>query len=204
MKSLTAPDKFFAALRASGLLGPTLDQGEVDGTNALLTACGSANWGPKWTAYALATAYHETAATMEPIMERGGRGYFTAKYDVQGDNPARARRYGNTTPGDGPRYCGRGYVQLTWKLNYARFEGLLGVPLLDDPNLAMQPDIAAKIMIIGMRDGVFTGKRLGDYITTTNADWVGARRVINGVDKAAKIAEYAQKFHAMLLAGGWR
>lgn len=203
MTALKTPAAFFDRLKVSGLLGSSVEQSEVDGLNTILKACGDDGWGPKWTAYALATAYHETAATMQPIRERGGSQYLTNAYDVNGSNPARARRFGNTTPGDGVKYCGRGFVQLTWRSNYAKASDATGFPLLGNPDLAMRPDIAAEIMIRGMKDGWFTGKKLGDYLTNDAADFVNARRIINGTDKAAKIAGYAETFRAALIAGGW-
>ena len=203
MTKLANPGAFFAALKTSRILGSTLEQSEVDGLNVLTTASGDAGWGPKFTAYALATAYHETAGTMQPIRERGGPQYLTNAYDVRGDNPARAKRFGNTTPGDGVRYCGRGYVQLTWRSNYDKLGNLLGYPLAGNPDLAMRPDIAAQILVRGMADGLFTGKKLADYITNAKCDFVGARRIINGTDKAAKIAGHAETFLAALKAGGW-
>lgn len=194
---------FFASVKAANLLGPSLDQSEVDGVNAILAACGGAGWGPKWTAYALATADRETGGTMQPIKEWGGPAYFTRMYDVQGRDPARARKMGNTIPGDGARYCGRGYVQLTWKANYAKAGDALGYPLTGNPDLAMRPDIAAAIMVRGMAEGWFTGKKLADYITAEKADFVNARRIINGTDKAREIAAEAERYLEALKAGGW-
>jgi hypothetical protein len=194
---------FFASVKAANLLGSSLDQSEVNGVNAILAACGAAGWGPKWTAYALATADRETGGTMQPIKEWGGPSYFTRMYDVQGRDPARARKMGNTIPGDGVRYCGRGYVQLTWKANYAKAGEALGYPLVGNPDLAMRPDIAAAIMVRGMAEGWFTGKKLSDYITATKADFVNARRIINGTDKAREIAAEAGHYLAALTAGAW-
>ena len=203
MTKLSNGAAFFASVKAANLLGPSLDQSEVDGVNAILAACGGAGWGPKWTAYALATADRETGGTMKPIKEWGGPSYFTRMYDVQGRDPVRARKMGNTIPGDGARYCGRGYVQLTWKANYAKAGDALGYPLTGNPDLAMRPDIAAAIMVRGMAEGWFTGKKLSDYITATKADFVNARRIINGTDHAREIAAEAEHYLAALKAGGW-
>lgn len=203
MTKLANGAAFFASVKAANLLGPSLDQSEVDGVNAILAACGGAGWGPKWTAYALATADRETGGTMKPIKEWGGPAYFTRMYDVQGRDPGRARKMGNTIPGDGARYCGRGYVQLTWKANYAKAGEALGYPLTGNPDLAMRPDIAAAIMVRGMAEGWFTGRKLSDYITATKADFVNARRIINGTDHAREIAAEAEHYVAALKAGGW-
>lgn len=151
-------------------------------------------------AYCLATTFHETGFTMEPVKERGGRDYYLRLYDIVGDNPARARKMGNTKAGDGAKYCGRGYVQLTWKSNYEKCEILTGVPLLTYPERAMEPDVAATIMFYGMWSGLFTGRKLSHYIRGAKADYTQARRIINGMDKASDIAAYARKFQSALLA----
>lgn len=198
------PAAFWSTLRGARLLGATIEQSEVDGTNAILAACGDASWGPGFTAYALATALHETAGTMQPIAEYGSNAYFTRMYDIEGARPALARKYGNVTPGDGVRYRGRGYVQLTWRVNYERAERELEHPLVNVPDLAMRPAIAAAIMVKGMAEGWFTGKRLADYIKPGATDFRGARRIINGTDKAALIAGYAETFRRALGDGDWR
>jgi putative chitinase len=201
---LSKPAAFFDAMR-TGLLGPTLSATEVDGCNAILKAMEGAPI--SWAAYALATAFHETASTMQPIREYGGSIYFTRLYDVSGSRPQLAVKMGNTCAGDGPKYCGRGYVQLTWKNNYARAGKECGVDLVQNPDIAMRPDIAAKIMRQGMERGWFTGKGFSDYLPRSGhadrASFTNARRIINGTDKAAQIAEHALKFQVALEAGGW-
>jgi predicted chitinase len=158
---------------------------------------------PRHAAYMLATAWHETAFTLLPIVERGSKAYFN-KYDpVLADTPRRrerAREMGNVREGDGFRYRGRGYVQLTWRNNYARASRHVGVDLLGEPDLAMNPDIAYRIMSAGMLEGWFTGKRLSDYINSSKTDFVQARRVINGLDRASDIAQYAIKYRSVIEA----
>lgn len=196
---MTDRKKFFDRVR-DGILGPTLDDREVNGCNAILDAC--KGWPISWTAYALATAYHETAHTMQPIKEYGGEKYFNRMYGPEGANPARARRNGNTKPGDGARYCGRGYPQLTWKNNYEKMGRLIGVDLVGNPDLALNPDIAARIMREGMARGTFTGVSLADCLPDeigTLEQFLKARRIINGVDRRLLIAQYALKFQEALL-----
>jgi hypothetical protein len=53
-------------------------------------------------------------------------------------------------------------------------------------------------MFAGMRKGIFTGKKFADYFSANKTDWVNARRIINGTDKARLIAEYAQDFYDFL------
>ena len=197
--------KFFNICR-NGVMGPTLDGDEVSGAETILDAMVGSPLA--YVAYALGTAWHETAHTMQPIREHGGTAYFTRLYDVTGQRPELARKMGNINPGDGPRYCGRGYVQLTWRSNYRRASDELGYPLEGNPELAMRRDIAAQIMRRGMEEGWFTGKAFRNYLpsagTATHSQFVKARWIINGTDKADLIAGYAEQFQAALLAGGWQ
>lgn len=182
--------KFFASVRDD--FGK-LSQSQVDGFSIVTAAL--KGWDVTWVAYALGTAWHETASTMQPIKEYGGDAYFKKMYDIEGARPDKARELGNVNPGDGARYAGRGYVQLTGRANYARF-GIESAP--DD---AMKPEVAARIMQDGMEGGWFTGKSMRDYLP---GDYVNARRIINGRDKAELIAGYARNFERALTAGGWR
>jgi predicted chitinase len=203
--SLANPSVFFDRLRA-GLLGPVLSPTEVSGCNAILEAMEGAPL--SWTAYALATAYHETASTMQPIREYGGVAYLTRMYDPTGARPQLAVENGNSCPGDGVKYAGRGYVQLTWKNNYAKAGHECGVNLVANPNLALEPDIAAKIMRSGMEEGWFTGRKFSDYLPAhgpaDERQFALARHIINGSDRALQIAGHALAFQSALEAGGWQ
>ncbi|SHO65803.1 Predicted chitinase [Pseudoxanthobacter soli DSM 19599] len=197
-------DERFLGAVAARPFGRLLTSAQAAGIEAILDAWRQdhAEGDPRQLAYVLATAYHETAGTMEPVAEYGGDEYKRNLYDVTGRDPARARAMGNTEPGDGPRYAGRGFVQLTWKNNYARAGRKLGLDLVGQPDDAMKPDIAARILVRGMAEGWFTGKKLGDYIAGAACDWKGARRIVNGTDKADLIAGYAAAFHAALASTG--
>lgn len=209
MSKLNAPAEFFNFLRANDLLGPTLSADEVTGLNALTTAFGEADWSIAFAAYGLGTAYLETAHTMLPIKEMGGEAYFRRMYDVTGTRPQVAARLGNTQPGDGALFAGRGYPQLTGRTNYAKADAQLGLggALLRNPDLAMRPDIAAKIMVRGMQQGWFTGRKLSDYLPTASKATIGqfrpARKIINGTDRADDIAGFAMVFQDALSVGGW-
>lgn len=174
------------------MFGGSLTQSQVDGINTILTAFKAhGNNSTMSLAYLLATAKHETADTMQPIYERGAKAYFN-KYEPGTKIGA---NLGNTLKGDGYRFRGRGYVQLTGRANYAKAGKKLGIDLVGNPDLALQPDIAARILIRGCIEGWFTGKKLGDYATFLNM-----RRVVNGTDRATLIAGYADRFFAALEA----
>jgi hypothetical protein len=183
---------FFTYMRGTRLLGPELTQGEVEGCEAILLACRAAEWPISWTAYALATAYHETAGTMQPIKEYGrGKG---RKYGVPGKH--------------GQIAYGRGYVQLTWDYNYEKADKKLELngALIKDYDLALRHDIASQIMIRGMAEGWFTGKRMTilpvDGMATRD-QFRSARPIINGRDKDLLIAGYALEFQKALAEGQW-
>lgn len=135
---------------------------------------------PKALAYALATVQHETADTNEPINEYGGDDYFTNMYEGRAD-------LGNTQPGDGAKYHGRGYIQLTGRYNYRAMGERIGVDLENNPDLALQPDIAAKILAAFMKD-----RGVADL--ASKGDFIAARGPVNGTDQAEKIAQLAQQW----------
>lgn len=186
---------FFAAYRAE--FG-RLTQPQVDGLELLLAALETDPYivDPRHAAYMLATVKHECADTWAPITERGGTAYF-AKYDA---GTKLGQRLGNTQRGDGARFCGRGYVQITGRDNYARIGKALGMGygLTTDPDAALDPAIAYRIMSGGMRNGLFTGRKLADFIAGQVCDYIGARRIINGLDCAERIAGYAGVFERVL------
>ena len=146
-------------------------------------------------AYCLATFKWETAHTMQPIDERGGDAYFNRRY---GPQTSVGKMLGNTKAGDGALYHGRGYVQITGRNNYAKAKKLTGVDLISEPNRAKEQELAYQIAIQGMMDGWFTGKKLSNYFIGENADYLNARRIINGQDQAEKIADIARNYSEIL------
>lgn len=146
----------------------------------------------RWAAYMLATVKRECANQWQPLEEFGkgkGRPYGVPVKVTDTDGTT----YTNT-------YYGRGYVQLTWKANYANMGAKLGLGnlLVLHPEHALEPSTAYKIMSYGMRHGSFTGKKLADFIHDNVTDYVNSRRIINGLDHAQDIAGYAQAFETLL------
>lgn len=150
----------------------------------------------RWAAYMLATVKHECADTWFPVMERGAQSYF----DKYNSGTLLGARLGNTQAGDGFRFRGRGYVQITGRANYEMLGRALqlGDQLIENPDLALGPEVAYKIMSYGMRMGAFSGKKLSDYISGNMCDYYNARRIINGLDEAETIRDYAEKLEQVL------
>ena len=132
-------------------------------------------------AYILATATHESGAGA--FMEEFASG---RAYEGRGD-------LGNNQRGDGVRFKGRGYVQLTGRRNYRDWSRRLGVDIVSNPDRVKDPQIAARILVEGMMRGTFTGKGLGSYINNQSTDFRNARRTVNGTDRANHIAGIAQR-----------
>ena len=180
---------------------------------------------PDQVAYILATAWHESrmGSWMTEsgwLSERSAERYAEREYGPNGKTPARARRMGNTNAGDGGRYMGRGYVQLTWKNNYARMSRILmqnkftytqdGVTYGDGSNgtkpidlvanykhVNRNKDLAARILVLGMDGGHYVGdnKGLDSYLPedkeASQDNFEQARRIVNGSDKKKLIAQNA-------------
>lgn len=187
---------FYDTVRLT-LFDGRMRQTQVNGMNVFLDYWenGFASNDDRWLAYMLATAYHEVDKKMQPIKEYGSDAYFFRMYDIEGQRPDVARDLGNTQLGDGVKFHGRGYVQLTGRRNYQDMSNRLGVDLVGNPELALETDIAARIIFEGMIDGSFTGKKLSDYFNPTTENWKQARRIVNRLDKAELIAGYGKLFY---------
>ncbi len=133
-------------------------------------------------AYVFATAEHESLFGRF-MMELADGWDYEGREDL-----------GNTEPGDGPRFKGRGFVQITGRSNYQIWSDKLGINLIDNPEKAAIPEIAAIILVQGMRDGSFTGLGLSDFITGADRDFFNARKIVNRLDKADLIAQFAESY----------
>lgn len=185
--------KFFAGIRAS-VYGGSMSDLTVSGITAILD-----EWEKRkltdlrWLAYMLATMKGEVGTNMLPVRE----GFATSDRHARDMVKNNRRKYATVV--NGQVYYGRGLVQLTWEANYKKMGALLGVDLVGNPDLALRPAIAAQIMFEGMTRGSFTGKKLADYFTPAKTDWINARRIINGTDKAEQFATWARAFHTALV-----
>ena len=91
-----------------------------------------------------ATVLVETTREFEPIEEFGQIGYFVRSY--WRDSKVR-KSLGNIQESDSYAYKGRGFIQITGRANYGQAQLALGVPLLDHPELALEPETSARILL---------------------------------------------------------
>jgi putative chitinase len=180
-------DVFFNEVRDT-LFDGALSQEQVDGMSVILAVWEYQGGGTpmddeRWLAYMMATVHHETATKFWPIEEYGkGQGH----------------EYGRVDPETSQTYYGRGFVQLTWRENYAKASKILS--LYDDrdlewhPYMALDSLIATRVLFRGMAEGWFTGRKLGQYFNDTEDDPLNARQIINGNDDDELIAGYHDEF----------
>ena len=209
---MPANKEFYDAVRS--LFGGRLSQHQVDGLKRIV------EYGEEWgydlddLAYILATVKHETGDWMQPIREGAHR--FGPTYTDASAKRAVASihakgiistNYALPSGPYGQSYYGRGLVQITWHANYEKFARILGVPLDQNPDLALEWDHALDILFLGMRDGAFTGKKLADFKlpdefkqarVIVNPDshkkWGGSERIDD------RLARYARTFAGALRA----
>ncbi|MBD8685565.1 MULTISPECIES: hypothetical protein [unclassified Rhizobium] len=195
--------RFFAAIRNAPFSGK-LSGGQVQGTELVLDQFEriAPDGDARHLAYMLATAFHETAATMQPVRETLAASDDAAIIIL--DRAYAAGRLGQVSSpywrrdADGKSWLGRGLVQLTHKRNYEAMSAVTGIDLVARPERAMEPEVSATILVEGMLQGSFTGRRLSRYFNAQSEDWLGARAIINGRDRAELIAGYGRSFNAAL------
>jgi hypothetical protein len=198
---------FFDQVRGTLFKG-SLQQQQVEGLNAILDY-----WerhhdraDPRWLAYILATAFHETAYTMQPVRETLAASDEKAVEILDRAYAAGKLSWVKTVywlpDEDGKSWLGRGLVQLTHKRNYEAMSRLTGIDLVADPARAMEMQTAVTILVEGMIAGSFAPHKRADHLNAEKADWVNARRIVNGTDRAEKLAEYGRTFHAALRRDG--
>jgi len=219
-------EKFFEEVKSS-LFGGKLTQTQVDGLEAIIDEWNAQGGGHRsQLAYVLATPYHEVGRSYKPVRENLN---YTTAAKIRQVWPSRFKtdssaqpfvkqpkklaievyggRLGNKTKPseDGWIYRGGGWPQTTGRTNYAKFG------LEENPNDILQPKVSAHALVKGMKDGLYTGKKLSDFINEKQVDYVSARALINA-DKTRKtntgtigsdIAGYAMKFDLALKNAGY-
>lgn len=166
----------------------SLDTGD---TRLIIRECSDYGCSNPQTAYILATANWETGGGMTPVKETVMPWHndknptdkeVINRLNAWADKTGRSNRYWN----DG--WFGRGYVQLTHKENYQK------AGISHNPDLALDPKTASRILVTGMMQGWFTGVSLTDYINGSIKDYMNARRVVNGADHSEEIAVIAKDY----------
>lgn len=139
-------------------------------------------------AYILGTAQLESGLGRSMLEYASGEAYEGSK------------TLGNINKGDGVKYKGRGFVQITGRNHYKNFSKVTGVDLLNNPDLAKDFNIASRILVYGMKTGSFTGRKLDHYFNDKLQDWYNARRIVNGIveEPTQLIKQYALKFYNLL------
>lgn len=195
--------KFFDKVRSS-LFGGSLTQGVVDTLNAITEEYFKHGTDLRELAYLYATAYHESFSSTKnpewkPVREgftQTNQGAINAVTSIY-NRGIISKNYA-LPDSEGKSWYGRGLVQITFKDNYLRLGKRIGEDLVTDPDKTLELGVAVKLLVIGSLEGLYTGRKLSDYITPTSTDFVNARRVINGTDRAELVAGYAEKFYTAL------
>lgn len=221
--------KFFNHLRQknSGVFGSSLSQKQVDGINSILAV--ASEYPLAYVAYALATTYGETGRKMQPTTENlrytthGAINRAFSSGRRQGKDLRRnpellantvyggdwgLLNLGNTKPGDGWKYRGRGLPQTTGRANYEKLAAITGIDLVNFPEKMLNLDIAVRASLFEAMDtGIYTGKSFRDYLPktghATHKNFVESRRIVNGVFKADDYADWAVSFQTALVKAGF-
>ena len=181
----------------------TLTQEKVDNINLIVATAEKYGLTYPQTAYVLATVAWETGRTFKAIAEYGKgkeRKYGTLYTNSKGQKYGIAGSDGRTyLYSEYPHlYYGRGHTQNTWLDNYKYIKQRTGVDVVNNPDLLLDDKLSIEVTVLALKEGWYTGKKLSDYINNTKKDYVGARRCVNGTDKAREIADYAVVFEKAL------
>jgi hypothetical protein len=134
---------------------PLVEQA-LDGCMIFSPMCGVA---------AIATIAVETGR-FSPVKEQGGPQYLTHLYEGRKD-------IGNTEPGDGVKFRGRGFVQITGRADYDHYGKEIGRDLVSNPDIALDPSVAAAILAV-----FFFERKIRESADQQN--WEMVRRKVNG------------------------
>lgn len=220
---------FFSMLRKrdSGLFGTNLGQSQVVGVESILDA--AEGLPISYVAYLLATAYHETGGNMAPNRENlnysvDGLLNTFSRSRISAADASRlgrtktraadqkaianliyggawgAKNLGNISPNDGWNFRGGGQSHTTGRRNFEKVRQATGVDVVNYPDRIIEPKVSATALVQASLQGWYTGKKLSDFLP---GNYVAARQIINGFDKAKEIAAYAVSFEKALKAAGY-
>ncbi len=115
----------------------------------------------------IAQVLHESKGADVFLRENGDANYLTQLYDVtssRSDRRQAANQNGNTEPGDGLKYYGQGYLQMTWKNNYRNVSLYAGADLVEFSELASNADVALRTTVKVWQGVNARGVNLSTYI----------------------------------------
>ncbi len=129
---------------------------------------------------ALATVRVEVGKGFKPIREFSTGIAYEGRADL-----------GNVRSGDGPRYIGRGYIQLTGRYNYKSFGDKLDINLVDNPDTLLEPMNSARVLAL-----YFKKRKIN--VACNARMWKYARKLVNGGTNGLEefekvIAQYLKK-----------
>lgn len=177
--------KFADALRTAGMNEDYIKAAfSVAGgeSNFNFTARENPNYSPDRAREMFSAARGMSDAELRALVAGGAEKFFEAMY---GAGTEAGKRLGNTQPGDGGRYYGRGFIQLTGRSNYERYAGITGHDIVNDPDLMIRNtqvavDVAAAYLadrmretgdaVSDMRAAVAGGKNTAVYKNNIDAD----------------------------------
>lgn len=176
------------------IFGDFLNSKQIEGFNAIIDEFNKLGISDKRIiAYVLATCVFETSKKMIPNEETGSDSYFFDMYEKDGVRGAIGIRLGNIETGDGRKYRKRGFIRILGRASYKNFGNLINKDLENNPDLVLELQTASQLLVEGMLKGWYTGVTLYNYITPSKTDYVNARRTVNGVDNAKRIALMAEQ-----------
>ncbi len=196
---------FFDGIRES-IFGGSLNQRQVEGIDGILDAWDDGDWTDlRWLACILGQCWLEVGSDMYPVREGFAASDQEAIAHVSRLHAAGKIKtnYALPDPDTGLAAFGRGLIQLTWIENYIRAGQELGIDLVDNPDLLLEPAVSGKVAVRGCIEGWFRGDKSGRYncaryFTASKNEWAAARNIVNG-DKRGGDLEYRSKlfFHAL-------
>ena len=199
-RTLSLPG-FFDAVRQA-LFDGMLRDSQVNGIKAVIDVWTKSypSGNPRWLAYILASVYHETGRRMIPVREGFKDTDEKAREHVRNMFLSGRINHDYAIPVDGISYFGRGRIQVTHLANYQKLMRRFNRDFVREPNLLLDSSIDAEVAVIGHVEGLWTRFKLADFISGLRCDYVGARQIVNGHDRAGDIANYASKFERAVRA----